>query len=145
MRRSLSILLVLGALGCAPPSGGVQIEGAEVRIAPVGAVTAAAYFTLRNGGVAADTLVSLGSDIADSLSLHESMDHGDGVIMMTPLTWLAIPAGESMTFAQGGRHVMLERFKRPIAPGDSIWLSLHFSSGHRVEVIVPVRAVGGEE
>ncbi len=145
MKRAYCGIALVAAMGCAAPQDGLVVEGAEVRIAPVAAVSASAYFTLRNSSATADTLTALGSDIADSLSVHESMDHGDGTVMMMPLTWLAIPAGEEVRFAPGGKHVMLERFKRPLVPGDSIWLSLYFSSGRRVELIVPVRAVGGEE
>lgn len=132
-------------VGCAAPHEGLVVEGAEVRIAPVAAVTASAYFTLHNRGATADTLTALGSDMADSLSLHESMDHGDGAVMMMPLSRLALPAGASITFAPGGRHVMIDHFTRPLVSGDSIRLSLYFSSGRRVEVVVPVRPVGGEE
>lgn len=143
MPRSGLMLLLL--LGCTAPQDGIDVEGAEVRIAPAAAVTAAAYFTLHNRGATADTLTALHSDAADSLSLHESMDHGDGAVMMMPLSWLAIPAGASIPFAPGGRHVMIDHFTRPIASGDSVRLSLQFSSGRRVDLVVPVRPVGGEE
>lgn len=143
--KSITCIALLAVIGCGAPSEELVIEGAEVRVAPVAAVTAAAYFTLQNAGPVADTITAIGSDIADSLSLHESMDHGDGNTMMMPLAWLAVPAGERVTLAPGGKHLMIEGLTRPIAPGDSIRLTLSFSSGRRLEVIAPVRAVGGEE
>jgi len=137
----LSVLLML-TTACGAAEGPLEVSRLEVRVAPVGAVTASGYFVVHNRGAVADTLAAVTSSAADSVSLHESMDHGDGVMMMMPLEWMAIPAGDSVVFAQGGRHLMLERFAKPLVIGDSVRLTFTFRSGRALEVTAPVRVVG---
>jgi copper(I)-binding protein len=138
-RLTLMLLLATACSGATEP---LAVDHAEIRVAPVGAVTASGYFVLHNRGAVADTLASVTSSAADSVSLHESMDHGDGVMMMMPLEWIAIPAGDSVAFASGGRHLMLERFAKPLVIGDSVRLTFTFRSGRVLEVTAPVRLVG---
>jgi copper(I)-binding protein len=135
-------LMLLLTTACGGASESLVVDHAEIRVAPVGAVTASAYFVVRNTGAVADTLASVTSGAADSVSLHESMDHGDGVMMMMPLEWIAIPAGDSVAFTQGGRHVMLERFAKPLVIGDSARLTFTFRSGRVLDVTAAVRQVG---
>jgi copper(I)-binding protein len=135
-------LLLLLATACGGASAPLMIDHAEIRVAPVGAVAASGYLVVHNHGAVADTLASVTTAAADSVSLHESMDHGDGVMMMMPLEWMAIPAGDSVVFAQGGRHLMLERFAKPLVIGDSVRLTFTFRSGRVLEVTAPVRLVG---
>lgn len=135
-------LLLLLATACGGASAPVVVDHAEIRVAPVAAVTASGYFVVRNNGAVADTLASVTTAAADSVSLHESMDHGDGVMMMMPLEWVAIPAGDSVAFAPGGRHLMLEQFATPLVIGDSVRLTFTFRSGRVLEVAAPVRLVG---
>lgn len=137
----LSVLLLL-TTACGAAERPLTVDRAEVRVAPVGAVAASAYFVVRNNGTMADTLASVTTASADLVSFHESMDHGDGVMMMMPLDWIAIPAADSVVFAPGGRHLMLERFATPLVIGDSVQLTFTFRSGRVVEVMAPVRLVG---
>jgi copper(I)-binding protein len=137
----LSVLLLL-TTACGAAEGPLAVDRAEIRVAPVSAVTASGYFVVRNSGAVADTLASVTSTAADDVSLHESMDHGDGVMMMMPLEWIAIPANDSLVFAQGGRHLMLEQFATPLVIGDSVRLTFTFRSGRVLGVTAPIRLVG---
>ncbi len=136
------LLLLLTACGGADA---LSVDGVEIQIAPVGAVAASGYFVLRNAGESADTLDRVTTPAADSVTLHESMDHGDGQVMMMPLTWIAVPAGDSVVFAIGGHHLMLEHFPTPLAVGADVVLTFHFRSGRTIEQSTTVRAVGGKE
>ena len=145
-RTALTMMVAVGLLGsCGREPEPIAVEQLEVRIAPVAAVSASGYFILRNRGSVADTLDAVASAVADSVTPHESMDEGGGRTMMMPLSWIAIPAGDSVVFAPGGRHLMLERFTRPITPGDSVPLSFHFRSGRVLKLVAPVRAIAGQE
>ncbi len=141
-RTAIAVLLTTACGGGAAP---LSVERLEVRIAPVGAVTASGYLVVYNRGPLADTLDRVTTPAADSVTLHESMDHGDGQTMMMPLTWLAIPARDSVTFAVGGRHLMLEHFVTPLTVGSSVSMTFHFRSGRTIKQSTTVRAVGGEE
>jgi hypothetical protein len=46
---------------------------------------------------------------------------------------LTIPAGDVAKLEPGGNHMMLERVKRPLVPGDKILITFHFErGGHRL-------------
>jgi copper(I)-binding protein len=136
-------VVLLGS--CGGEAAPLAVERLEVRMAPVAAVSASGYFILQNRGAVADTLDAVASEGADSVTLHASMPEDGGQVMMMPLSWIAIPAGDSVVFAPGGRHLMLERFTRSIAPGDSLPVSFHFRSGRVLKLAAPVRAVAGPE
>lgn len=139
----LSVLLML-VTACGGRDA-LRVDRAEIRIAPIGAITASGYLVLHNRGALADTLDRVSTPAADSVTLHESMDHGDGQMMMMPLTWIAVPAHDSVVFAVGGRHLMLEHFPTPLTVGAPVTLTFHFRSGRTLEQATTVRAVGGEE
>ena len=145
MTSARLLLLLLCTTACGAAEGPLRVERLEVSVAPVGAVAASAYFVIRNASVLADTLDRVSTPAADSVTLHESMDHGDGQVMMMPLTWLAIPAKDSVVFSLGGRHLMLEQFPAPLTLGTKVTLTFHFRSGRTVAQATTVRAVGGKE
>lgn len=147
-RRAALILLFGGlASGCPlpeKPAGEVSVEQVELRIAPAGASTAAVYFTLRNSSQQADTLQRISSP-AGTISLHSTMVHDDGVVMMTPLPRVAIPASTTLLFKVGERHGMLEQFSRALHVNDSVSLTFEFARRKSIAVTVRVHAVGVEE
>ncbi|MBK7593799.1 MAG: copper chaperone PCu(A)C [Gemmatimonadetes bacterium] len=145
MTSARLLLLLLCTTACGAAEGPLRVSRLEVSMAPVGAVAASGYFVLRNAGALADTLDRVTTPAADSVTIHESMDHGDGQVMMMPLTWVAVPAGDSVVFALGGRHLMLEHFPTPLAVGSAVTLTFHFRSGRTITQSTTVHAVGGKE
>jgi len=62
---------------------------------------------------------------------------------MSPLPdGLPLPAGESVSLAPGGTHLMLMGLTGPLSAGDQVPLTLSFETGPRITLQVPVRAVG---
>jgi len=143
----LSLLFAGSITGCPLPekkTGEVLVEQVELRMAPAGASTAAVYFTLRNSTQLADTLVHITSP-AGTISLHSTMLHDDGVVMMTPMPRAAIPASTTLLFKVGERHGMLEQFSGPLHVNDSVSLTFEFARRKPIAVTVRVHAVGVEE
>ncbi len=146
-RRAAALALVVSvaALGsaCAPQDAareGAQLldtRDAWARPADSGAMSAV-YFTLGNAGAESDTLVGVSSLIAERTEMHVSTQHG-GTMHMSPVTSLPLPANDSVMFRPLGAHVMLTNLLRPLAPGDSIAVTLRFQSGRTVEVNAGVR------
>ncbi|MFN0099331.1 MAG: copper chaperone PCu(A)C [Gemmatimonadaceae bacterium] len=124
-------------------SGAVQqasplaVHEAWSRTADSGA-TGAVYFSLHNAAADADTLVGVASDVADESMMHVSMEHG-GTMRMAHVTSLPVPARDSVAFKPLGAHVMLNGLRRSLVVGDSITLTLRFSSGRTVEARSGVR------
>lgn len=97
-----------------------------------------AYFTIVNGGPD-DTLVGVTSPDADKVMMHESESMG-GMVQMEMTAAVPVPAGDTVRFAPGQRHVMLEGLHRTLLPGDSLPLTLTFREAGTVVVSARVVA-----
>jgi len=99
----------------------------------------AAYLTITNAGDGADRLIAAEVDFADA-QLHESQMDPQGVMRMEHLMdGIAIPAGETVTLARGGMHVMMMGLEAPLEAGASFALTLTFEQAGSVEIPVEVR------
>lgn len=100
---------------------------------PPGLNTAAGYLALKNPGGRAIRITHVASPQLSSVAMHETT-LTDGVARMRPLTELIIPAGDTVKFEPGAKHLMLE-FPQP-AP-DAI--SLQFYSADTLLLSIDVR------
>ncbi|MFI5234534.1 MAG: copper chaperone PCu(A)C [Gemmatimonadales bacterium] len=90
------------------------------------------YFTITAHGVG-DTLLAVTTPVADSAQIHATMARGE-VLMMAPTAAVPIPAGATVRFAPGGRHVMLLGLHRTLIAGDSFPVELIFRRAGRLTV-----------
>ena len=117
---------IMGAAGALAGCGGPKattVDAAWVRLPAVAGRPAAGYFTL-HGGRADATLIAVRAKGARSAELHESMAAGMRAIPIVP-----IPAGTSVAFAPGGRHVMLFDVDPRLTPGKAMPLDLVLADG----------------
>lgn len=126
LRLAPAILLLLAA--CQPHSADPHVEKAWVRLAAVPGQPSAAYFTLE-GGDKAESLVKVESALADRAELHQSMTGTQGMMTMKPLENVAVPAGGTVAFKPGGRHVMLYGLDKVVQPGVAVPLRFVFADG----------------
>ena len=124
--------------GCQQQPADPVASAAWVRLPAVSGRPGAAYFTLK-GGTTADTLLAVSTPAALRAELHET-NRDQGRMAMRPAKDLALPAGGTLTFAPGGRHVMLFDMGANVKPGDKLPLSLSLASGKRLEL--QAQAVG---
>jgi copper(I)-binding protein len=120
----------------------VTAAAAWARPAPAGG-DGAAYLVVRNTTGDTAVLVGAATPAARAASLHESMTRGAdaaAMIHMAPLPRAAVPPGDSLVFAPGGPHLMLEGLVRALAPGDRVPLVLRLASGDSVRATAEVRA-----
>ena len=127
--------------GCEQAQLGV--EDAWVRLPAVSSRPGAAYFTVK-GGNEATSLLGVSSPAAVRTELHE-MKHEGGMMTMSPLKDVAIPAGGTVKFEPGGKHVMLYDLSPELRAGGKIPLRLAFANGKTVEVEAELRAPGQEK
>ncbi len=118
----------------------LRSEGAWMRAAAAGATTAA-YAVLHNTRPADVAIVGATSDVADTVEVHETMQH-DGMVHMEPRLQLAIPAQDSVVFAPGGKHFMLRRLRRAVVAGDTVRVRVVFDDLSDVEMRCVVRPIG---
>ena len=139
-----SAAVLLTAIACGeksaesePRPSGLSVRGAWARAADSGAMTAV-YFTLANDGATSDTLTGVSSADADVTEMHISTQR-NGMMHMSPVTALPIPAMDSVSFRPLGAHVMLTGVVRPLTEGDSVTATLSFVSGATLTVRAGVR------
>jgi copper(I)-binding protein len=136
------VVLVLAACGekaaqPEPTPTGLSVRGAWARAADSGAMTAV-YFTLANDAATSDTLMAVSSPDASITEMHISTQR-DGMMHMSPVTALPVPAMDSVSFRPLGAHVMLTGVVRPLTEGDSVTATLSFVSGATLTVRAGVR------
>ena len=121
-----------------PEPGKLTIVDVRARPAPLAGGTGAVYFTVLNGLDTAVQLVSAESAAAAAVETHETTNE-NGVMKMSPLPeGYAIPAGEALVLQPGGKHIMLIGLVEPLAPGDSVELTVNFDNGENMALTVPV-------
>lgn len=117
----------------------LSVTSAWVRGLPPGQTTTAVFMTLRNSGPQALTLTGATTPVAESALLHGTMNH-DGMLHMTALESLVVPAGGELQLESGGSHLMLMGLQQTLAAGSEVELTLQFAEG-TYTVNLPVRSV----
>lgn len=107
-----------------------------VRLVP-GNSTAAGYVTLTSP--VNDALTVAASDCCDAVEIHEMRIDND-VMRMREVDEIALPAGENVTLAPMGYHLMLMGIDGELGP--SVPITLTFASGATATVDFPVKRVG---
>jgi hypothetical protein len=159
MKRSLAALLfglaLLVLTACAGGGRGIVVQDAWVRPSPLPGGNGAAYMVIRNTGAEDDALLSVQTDVAQTVEIHETFtmegegdqgmgDMGDdsdmaGEMMgMRPVESIPVPAGGSATLEPGGYHVMLMGVE-PLQAGQKVTLTLTFEHAGTVQVEAEVR------
>lgn len=133
---ALPLLLSGGALA---QTGAVEVTAAWARATPGRAENGAAYLTL--AAPAGDRLTGISTPVAGKAELHAMKMEG-GVMTMTRLDGLDLPAGQQVTLKPGGLHIMLVGLKQPLQPGQTVPLILRFAKAGTREVTAAVGRVG---
>lgn len=110
-----------------------------------GADMGAIYFTLRNSGGEADTLVSVASPVAENTQIHQTSKEGDVMKMREVKDGVTIPPAGKVAFEPGAYHVMLIHLKRQLDQGQRIPVTLTFAKAGAVNVEANVEAQPGDK
>ncbi|MFA6168733.1 MAG: copper chaperone PCu(A)C [Gemmatimonadaceae bacterium] len=117
----------------------LDVHGAWARPADSGLVSAV-YLVIVNRDTAPVTFIGATSALAESVSLHETMEMG-GMVHMMPLdSAQVIAANDSLVLAEGAKHLMVTALRRKLAAGDSLPLMLSFAGNKTIVVTAAVRA-----
>ncbi len=137
---ALALAAVTPAAAFAQHPAPVRAQDAWARATPPGASTGAIYLTLISPS--GDRLTGISSPAAQAAGVHEMRMEGS-VMRMRPVEGgLALPAGQPVTLAPGGYHIMLEGLKAPLKPGQAVPVRLTFQKAPPLEVEAQVRPIG---
>ncbi len=122
-----------------PAAGGkIKIDGAWSRAAEGDSGTSAAYMVISNCGTEPDALLSAASVAAESTQVHVTkMDNG--VMTMSEVQKIDIPAGKKVELKQGSYHIMMMKLKQNINAGDPVEITLTFEKAREIKVTAPAR------
>ena len=134
----LMLAVVMAACGGSSGGGsGLTVSDAWVRAPAIADQPGAAYLVIQNDG-AADKLLSVTSDVAQTIELHESMMSGN-MMSMSPVPNIEVPANGKAELKPGGFHMMLMGLTRPLKVGDKVQLTLNFEKAGKIPVTADVR------
>ena len=108
-----------------------------IRAAPPGAKVLAGYARLRNPCAKAVQVTGVGSPDFAMAMMHETVV-ANGMSTMRHAPTLGVPAGGSLVFAPGGRHIMLMNPRRALKPGDKVRITLSLSDGTKLSADFPI-------
>jgi hypothetical protein len=116
------------------------VDAAWVRGLPPGVANTSAYMKLANTGTEAMVLTGATSPIAGSVMLHTTLNH-DGMLHMTHVESVTIPAGGELLLESGGTHLMLMALRETPVPGQTVAITLQFADGYTHTLQAPVTSV----
>ena len=123
------------------PAENVSVSNAYVTALIPGQEVSAGYMTLTNSGDEDAVLVSFSSSAANMVHLHETTS-ANGMMSMTAVDELVIPAGTSLAMEPGGKHLMIMGVDKQAFAGESIDLQINFAGGQGLELSMDVKALG---
>ncbi|MBF6601470.1 MAG: copper chaperone PCu(A)C [Sphingorhabdus sp.] len=117
------------------------VEKAVVNLSPVDGNPSAGYFTVR-GGPEDVTLVAVTADDSMRLEMHETVEE-DGVSKMQAVEKVAIPAGGTVKFEPGGKHLMIWGVGNSSIQRGTLRMIFIFSNDDRIQFDAVINKVGG--
>ncbi len=120
----------------------VTVRDAWVREAAAGRAVTGAFMVIVNSGDTPRALVRGTASVGDTLELHE-MKREDGMMRMSPVQRIEIPAKGEAALRPGGYHLMLFGLKAPLTATDTVRFTLTLDDGSSVQVAAPVRSMQG--
>jgi copper(I)-binding protein len=103
------------------------------------------YGVLKNSGSEPIKLVGGKTEVAEKVTVMETVMAPDGVMRMRHVDYLEIPAGGTLVLKPMGDHVMIEGLKQPLGEGAELELTLTFDPSSELTGKYPVRLEAPEQ
>jgi copper(I)-binding protein len=133
MLRWITLFCTLVIFNC---HAELLINDASVRLLPPGVPNTSAYFELVNTGDQPEIIVSVTTDIARSVEIHNHVMDGE-TMYMERQTELTVPPLTSVKFMPGGLHLMVFGLNQALTEGQAIRFMLTTKAGQ----ILPFDAI----
>jgi len=124
--------------------GTLELTNLWTRATPPKAPTGGGYLTITNSGSEDDTLIAVSTPVSEKGELH-IMEVKDGIMTMHPVEGgIVIPAGETVTLAPGGLHLMFIGLKESLKEGGMLPVTLTFAKAGTVETTLHIMPIGSQ-
>lgn len=124
----------------APMEPGLSVRDAWARQSPMVDLAGAAYMVIHNSADVDDALIAATSTASEVVELHQSSMDEEGMMAMTPVAQIPVPALGDAILEPGGYHVMLIDLVEPLTEGDTVEISLEFLNAEPQTISLPVLA-----
>jgi hypothetical protein len=142
MRKLIAASIVVWAIATpALAEESIRVFDAWARASVLASRPGAAYLTIESA--AEDRLLGVTTPVADHVMIHAVEKDGD-VSRMKHIETLELPAGERITLAPGGMHLMLMGLQHKLSEGTTFPMTLSFETTGEVTVEVSVRGIASE-
>ena len=134
MAVALAMIVLSTVNLTAADSDRLTFSDVQLRASTAGMPSSAAYLKIINNGISDDRLIAAKAAIAQRVEIH-SMEMDNGVMRMRAVDGgLAIAAGDSVTLAPGGLHIMLMGLTTDLAPDTKHEIILVFEKAGDVKL-----------
>ena len=124
------------------PEGSSVSEG-RLNLPAVAGNPGSVYFTITNEGAEDQMMRAVSVQGAESAMFHETSEW-NGQMDMQELLQVTVPAGESVVFEPGGKHVMVMGIEDGLEAGGELEVTISFVRGDKVSFPVRVLAPGDD-
>ncbi len=119
----------------------LKVNDAVLKLSPVDNNPSALYFTV-HGGMQDVTLLRVSSPSILRAEMHDTVsDPKTGMLTMTKIDRIKIPAKGKVEFKRGGKHAMLWGVNLIARRLEKIEVEFVFSNGDRIRVTAPVEKI----
>ena len=139
---AMAMMVMSGLNVIAAASDIISFSDMQLRATVAGMPSSAAYLKITNNGGSDDRLIAAKTAIAQRVEIH-SMEMDQGVMRMRAVDGgLAIAAGDSVTLAPGGLHIMLMGLTTDLAPGSQHEIILVFEKAGDIKLTATAKRPG---
>tara|TARA_R100001480_G_scaffold96071_2_gene101110 strand:+ start:124 stop:573 length:450 start_codon:yes stop_codon:yes gene_type:complete len=142
MRKLIAIVVAVWAIASpALAEESIRVFDTWARATILASRPGAAYLTIESA--AEDRLLGVTTPVAGHVMIHAVEKDGD-VSRMKHIETLELPAGERVTLAPGGMHLMLMALQDKLSEGTTFPMTLSFETAGEVTVEVSVLGIGAQ-
>ena len=105
--------------------GKLTLNNPWVRLAAKGMNTAM-FVEIVNGTEKNDSLISVDSDVAELVEIHETYRRENDMMGMRQVEFVELPAGDTVMLKPMSLHVMFIGLRKDLAIGDSVEATMNF-------------------
>lgn len=136
----MKILTTIYAVLCASMAfaQSIEVSHAYALAPPPNAKASAAYMIINNIGEEDMTLIGAETPHAKRAEIHGHSMSDDGIMKMSKIEELMIPAGQCLELGSGGYHIMLLGLTQKMIVGEALNLDLHFDEIDSLDVEVKI-------
>ena len=136
--------LALLTASCGRPAE-LRVSDVVLKLSPVDDNPSALYFTV-HGGTQDVTLLRVSSPSVLRAEMHDSAkDAKTGMMTMTKIDRIEVPAEGKVEFKRGGKHVMLWGVNLIARRLEKIETEFVFSNGDRIRVTAPIEKIAANK